>query len=313
MNIAIAGSGAMGCRFGWRLYQSGHDVLLIDSWKDHVKAIQANGLEVKTENGSSISKIPASFPSDSKGTAELLIVFTKAMQTQSMVESCLHLIGDKTWVLTLQNGLGNIEIIERYVPKHRILAGVTTFATELLAPGKIQALGSGDTEIMRVEGEISEEVEEIARMMDAAGLRTVISPSALISIWNKVAFNCVLNPLCTLMNNTVGAVGSYSGIMDLAGRIIDEIILVAKAENIQLHRETIIAMIEKQFDPKMASHHLASMLQDMQSGRKTEIEYLNGAIVKKGEQYGIPVPNNEFIYHLILMMEETRKHRLGHH
>jgi len=299
----------MGCRFGWRLHQSGHDVRLIDHWPDHVQAIRARGLEVISESGSSIVRIPASFPDDSKEPADLLIVFTKAMQTESMVQSCLHLIGEHTWVLTLQNGLGNIETIGRYVPKRRILAGVTTWTAELLAPGKIQALGSGDTEITRVDGENTAEVEEIARAMAEAGLRAVVSPNALISIWNKVAFNCVLNPLCTLMNSTVGAVGSYSGTMDLARRIVDEIVLVAKAENIELRREPILAKIGQQFDSRTAAHHLASMVQDMRSGRKTEIGHLNGAIVAKGRQHGIPVPCNELIDHLIRMMEQTRSYQ----
>jgi 2-dehydropantoate 2-reductase len=88
---------------------------------------------------------------------------------------------------------------------------------------------------------------------------------------------------------------------------------VAKAENIPLRREPILERIEEQFAPDTASHHLASMLQDMRSGRKTEIEHLNGAIVKKGRQYGIPVPYNELIYHLICMMETVREHRIVHH
>ncbi len=308
VKIAIAGSGAMGCRFGWRLHESGQDVRLIDPWPEHVQAIQARGLEVVTESGSRTVKIPASLPGGCSGTVDLLIVFTKAMQTSDMLESCMHLIGEKTWVLTLQNGLGNIETIERYVPENRILAGVTTFTAKLPAPGTIQALGSGETEMMRVNGETGEDVKEIARLMDEAGLNTAVSPDARISIWNKAAFNCALNPLCTLMNSTVGAVGSCSGILDTAGRIVDEIVLVAKAENVPLRREPILALIEKQFDAATAAHHLSSMQQDMRGGRKTEIEYLNGAVVEKGRRYGIPVPYNQLVYELIRMMEQTRKY-----
>ena len=112
MRIAIAGSGAMGCRFGSMLYEAGNDVLLVDEWPDHVEAIKNKGLEIVNENGTYTPGITAAFPYEAHGEVDLLIVFTKAMQTDSMVRSCKHLINKETRVLTLQNGLGNIEILK---------------------------------------------------------------------------------------------------------------------------------------------------------------------------------------------------------
>lgn len=310
MKIAIAGAGAMGCRFGSMLYAAGHEVTLLDKWREHVEAIQTKGLKVNSGDKNHLIKIPVSFPSDNFEEVELCIIFTKAMQTEDMIQSCLHLLGDQTWVLTLQNGLGNIEIIEQYVDKSRILAGVTTFASELIGPGEIQSLGSGDTQIMRVEGENSEEIRKIVRDMNDAGLNVELSSDVLSSIWSKVAFNAVLNPLCTITNSSVAAVGKSVDFQKMANQIIEEIILVAKSESINLQQEKIINMIKKAIDPQMSGHHLPSMLQDMQNGRKTEIDHLNGMIVSKGEKQGLSVPYNKLICHLIRAMEETREYRL---
>jgi 2-dehydropantoate 2-reductase len=306
MKIAIAGSGAMGCRFGSMLFEAGNDVLLVDGWPNHVEAINNKGLEIVNEKGTYIQGITASFPHEARGEVDLLIVFTKAMQTDFMVHSCKHLISEETRVLTLQNGIGNIETLEKYVSKDRLIAGVTTFGTELIGPGKIQALGSGIVQIMQVDGEETNEIQTIANVMNEAGMNVEISSEVFVSIWNKVAFNCVLNTLCTLMKNTVGAVGSYSEIEEVIIEIVDEIVLVAHAENVLIEKNEIVNMIMKVFDPFMAGNHLPSMLQDMENGRKTEIDYLNGAIVKKAELYQIPVPVNRLISHLIKMMEETR-------
>src|SRR5699024_4668171 len=126
---------------------------------------------------------------------QLLIVFTKAMDTDAMLASCENLIGKGTLVLTLQNGLGNIETLEKYVQRDRVIAGVTTFGTELLCPGKIQALGAGSVQITQVDGKETKEIQQIAKIMNEAGMNAEVSADALISIWNKVAFNCVLNTL----------------------------------------------------------------------------------------------------------------------
>lgn len=310
MKIAIAGAGAMGSRFGYMLHKDGNDVLLIDGWEDHVAAINRDGLKVKLDNNEDIVKISCSLLSKAEGDFDLIIVFTKSMMTEEVINSCKHLIQENTIVLTLQNGLGNVEIIEQYVSRSQLLAGVTTYATELLGPGKIQALGSGITEMMQVDGNVTNELNLIVETFNAAGINTKISPNVFSSIWTKVAFNAALNPLCTLMNNTVASVGSYSQIEDVVNGIINEILAVAKEEKVDLNREKILHMIYGVFDPAMSGHHLPSMLQDLLNGRKTEIDYLNGAIVKKAEKHGLSVPNNLLIYHLIKMLEENNLTRV---
>lgn len=306
MKIAIAGSGALGCRFGSMLHEAGNEVLLIDNWKEHVRAIQTKGLEIVTEGGSHVDFISAALPSESKGEFDLIIILTKAMQTGEMMNACKHLIHKDTHILTLQNGLGNIETLEKYLPKDQLIAGVTTFGSRLLGPGRIEALGSGVVEIMKVDGLKTRELENINKAMREAGMNSTISSDVLISIWNKVAINCTLNTLCTLVGSPIIDLGHYNGIEEVMKGIVDEIVEVGAAEKIQLQADKIMKTLQGLFEPSKTGNHLPSMLQDMQNGRKTEIEYLNGAIVKIAEKHNISVPNNSLISHLISMMEKTR-------
>ncbi|MGW9102968.1 ketopantoate reductase family protein [Priestia megaterium] len=306
MKIAIAGSGAMGCRFGSMLFKTGNEILLIDKWTNHVETINNKGLKIINEDGTHIQRMKAFFPHEANEEVDLLIIFTKAMQTDSMINSCQQLINKKTIVLTLQNGLGNIEVLEKYISRDRLIAGVTTFGTELLGPGKIRAFGSGNVQIMQIDGKQKTETHVITNIFNQAGMNAEISTDVFISIWNKVALNCAINTLCTLMKSSVGIVGKYSEIEEVIEEIINEIVLVAHAENVLIEQKNIINMIINVFDPTMAGNHFPSMLQDMEKGRTTEIGYLNGAIVEKADRYQIPVPVNRLLTHLIKMMEETR-------
>ena len=145
MKITVAGAGAMGCRFGSALFLAGHEVLLLDGWREHVTAINAAGLTVSGEEGSRVVRVPAELFPAAREAADLVIVFAKATQTASAAAAAAGAIGPATLVLTLQNGLGNIEALRSYVPEDRLLAGTTTLGTELLGPGHIRALGSGET------------------------------------------------------------------------------------------------------------------------------------------------------------------------
>ncbi|WP_044748174.1 ketopantoate reductase family protein [Bacillus alveayuensis] len=294
----------MGCRIGYNLWEAGYEVLLVDQWQQHVQAIQNHGLGVITENGTKRAIISAVFPEQCKEAVDRLMIFTKATQTESMLQRCKHLINEKTYVMTLQNGLGNIDIILQYVKKDRLVAGITTYAAELFAPGKIKAFGTGYNKIILMTGKQTNKLKEIVNMMNQVKLNTEISEHILTNIWYKLAFNAVLNPLCTLMESTVASVGRYSNIQNVIHSIIDEIVLVAEKEGINLKREKILKMIEEVFPKEVSGDHFPSMLQDIRNRRKIEIKFLNGAIMKKGQLYNIPTPNNTLLYHLIKMKEE---------
>lgn len=306
MNIIIAGAGAMGCRFGSALANSGFQVTLVDDWKEHIHKINRDGLIVTNEKGSSQVPIRASLPEKFHEKADLMIFFTKSMQTENMIKSCLHLITKKTDVLTLQNGIGNIEVLAHYLPEKQLFAGTTTYAANLAGPGSVEAFGSGTIEMMHVKDERNEHAKKIVSILNEAGLRTELSVDVYKSIWEKAAFNAVLNPLCTLTSSPVGTIGTYESIADVVSGILKEVELVAHAENVSLDRQKVMGIIDSVFDPAMSAHHYSSMYHDIQKGRSTEIDFLNGAIIQKAQKHKIAVPYNTLIYHLIKMLERNR-------
>jgi 2-dehydropantoate 2-reductase len=343
MKITIAGSGAMGCRFGAALFQAGHEIVLLDGWREHVTAINEAGLRVTDATGTRTLPMTAvlfpdptrpfpdptrpfpdptrPFPDPARlataaGTpgdpADLVIVFAKATVTAAAAAAAeaAGAIGPSTLVLTLQNGLGNIESLLAHVPADRLLAGTTTLGTELLGPGHIRALGSGETVLGPLPGAPlpagpSTVAERIALALHGAGISVRTSPSALEAVWAKVAFNCVMNSLCSIASIPVSALARYDGFDALAVSVLDEITAVARAEGVIVDTAAALRLMHAQFDPSASGDHLASMLQDLMNGRPTEIAQLNGAIAARAAARGIDAPVNAAIARLVGLLEAT--------
>jgi 2-dehydropantoate 2-reductase len=323
MRITVAGAGAMGCRFGAALFEAGHHVTLLDGWREHVTAINEAGLRVTDATGTRTLAVPAVFfcppaqpcpepvsPSP-QPAADLVIVFAKATATAAVAAAATATgaIGPSTLVLTLQNGLGNIEALLAHVPTSRLLAGTTTLGTELLGPGHIRALGSGETVLGPLPGAVggvgTEPAERIALALYGAGISVRTSPSALEVIWAKVAFNCVMNSLCSIASIPVSALARYSGFDALAGSVLDEVAAVARAEGVTVDTAAALRLMRAQFDPSASGDHLASMLQDLMNGRPTEIAHLNGAIAARAAACGVDAPVNATVSRLIGLLEAT--------
>jgi 2-dehydropantoate 2-reductase len=381
MKMTIAGSGAMGCRFGAALFEAGHDVVLLDGWREHVTAINQAGLRVTDETGTRTIAVPARLFPDATGVAgvggvggvedvagvgsvtgaarvggaqrtaevvaaaDLVIVFAKATATATVAAAAnsAGAIGPATLVLTLQNGLGNIEALLPYVPADRLLAGTTTLGTELLGPGHIRALGTGETVLGSVpaptppvgavsgepspraaasggpaatdglgatdgsgaSGDIVTAAQVVAATLAEAGISVRTVPNALEAVWAKVAFNCVMNSLCSIASIPVSALARYDGFDQLAGSILDEVAAVARAEGVIVDTAAALRVMRAQFDPSASGYHLASMLQDLMNGRPTEIAHLNGAIAARAGARDIAAPVNATVSQLIGLLEAT--------
>ena len=143
MKIAIAGSGAMGSRFGYMLHQAGNQVTLIDLWPEHVTTINTQGLSVETAGKQRFVKIPAAFPKDVHDDFDLILLFTKAMQLNDMLNKISHLLTNNTAVLCLSNGIGNLETIKKFNSHLDLLVGTTLWTSELVGPGAVVLNGSG--------------------------------------------------------------------------------------------------------------------------------------------------------------------------
>lgn len=305
MKIAIAGAGAMGSKFGWQLKKAGNNVTLIDSWDKNIAAVRQNGVIAKIDGKEMAQKMPIYSPAEideKKENAELLIVFTKSMQLESMLNSLKPIINENTYVLCLLNGLGHEDVLAKFVHRDHIIMGVTMWASNMTAPGHITfANDNGDVEIQCLEPSGKEETQKIVKVLDNAGLNARYSENVMYSIWRKACVNGVANALCALLGCNMKEFGSSKQADVITRNIIQEFADVAQYEGVNLDRQEVIDHVEGAF--KMS--HYPSMYQDLeQNHRPTEIDYIDGAVWRKGLKHSVPTPYCAFVTQLIHAKED---------
>ena len=302
IRISVLGAGAMGSLFGGLLAEAGHDVELIDVNPAQIAAVRQHGLLISNDAGERRVALPIMRPEEATTQPDWLIVFTKAMHTQGALAAAKHLIGPQTRLLSLQNGLGNAEKLTAFADASRIAIGMTTVPADLVAPGEVHSHGQSKTRVVMVDGSKDAALHALAAALDATGLPCAVDPDAVVAIWEKVAFNVALNSLCAVTRRTVGGLGADAGGRQLAHAVASEALTVAQAEGLMVSPERTHATIDHALDHH--DGHKPSMLQDLLAGRPTEIETLNGAVVRVARRYGIATPRTEALYALVKMAEE---------
>lgn len=311
MRIVIAGAGAMGSRFGLMLHNAGNDVILIDKWRDHVEAIKKNGLSANINGQRSTTRMPIFYPdeiaSNSK-PADLIIMFTKAIQLEDMLQSIKPLLGSETMVLCLLNGLGHEDTLARYVPQKNILLGITMWTAGLEGPGKVKLFGTGEVELQNIDAEGEKNAKKIVAELRNSGLNGVYSSNVKYSVWRKACVNGTLNSTCTILNANISELGATTEAIPILKAIISEFTAVAAKEHVILDQKEILQHVVETFDPNGIGLHYPSMHQDLiKNNRLTEIDYINGAVARKGEDYGVPTPYCALLTELIHAKEQILK------
>ncbi len=303
MKVAVIGAGAMGSIYGAHLARGGHDVWLIDLWQEHVDTINQYGLKIFYNNNPETVKIKAtSNPLNVKHTMDLLLVFVKSYHTEPALKNCMHLIGDETKLLTLQNGVGNVDILERFVSKSQILAGTTAHGANVRAPGQINHAGKGKTIIGRIDGNNMKSDEELVSSFIACGLETELRDGVEGLIWDKLLVNVGINPLTALLSIKNGTLLENEETEKLMEILVGEAWEVAKKGGLLLSHEDPVGHVKA--IARATGENKSSMLQDILKGRMTEIDFINGAIVYKGKEWGVATPYNELITLLIKAKEK---------
>ncbi len=302
LNILVIGAGAMGSLFGGRLALAGHQVTLVDVWQEHLEAINTYGLTLNLMGETHIARCIAIRPEAlSSDSFDLAILFTKAYQSRSALAAIAQAIKPDMPMLTLQNGLGNIETMAEWVAYEQIIAGTTTFPSVLAGPGKIVSPGEGKTRIMTVSGQRTAFLEQVAAALDQAGLHCDIDENVEVSIWEKVAFNAALNALTTVTRSPIKVLADSEHGRILAGRVVEEVVSVAQAKGIPVNGAAVHASV----DMALRDHreHKPSMLQDLLAGRRTEVDSINGAVVRQAAQLDMAVPVTETLWRLVKLIE----------
>ena len=303
MRVCIVGCGAVGSLFAANLAQlEDVEVWAYDLARDHVDAINAGGLRLSGA-GEVVGQVRATAEAGELPGCDFGIVATKAMHTESAIAATAHAFADGS-VASVQNGIGNEEAIAGHV--ERVVRGTTFPAGRLVEPGHVQWDVKGDTTIGPFEPSPAPagEIERLAEACTRAGLPTSAVADARGPQWRKLIFNAATNPVGALTGLTHGRVCENQGLRELVSGLVDEGKAVAAAQGIELDADPE-ELIDHAARPDVAYDHKASMLQDVEARRPTEIDYLNGGIVRFGRDHGVPTPLNEAIVALLKGVERS--------
>lgn len=304
MKIAVLGAGAMGSLFGGHLAEAGNDVTLIDIWEEHIQKINENGLKIEGISGDrTIKNIKGTTNPAEIGKVEVLIVFVKSTVTEQALKNALSVVGENTTIITLQNGLGNVEKIEKVAGEGKVLAGVTSHGSTLLGPGHIRHAGSGDTFLGEIDGEITPRLERTAELLNKAGIPCNIEQNILSLIWGKLIVNIGINALTAVTGLRNGELVNFKEAEEILELSVKEALDVAEAKGIKLQYEDPIGHTKEVC--RLTAQNRSSMLQDVLNKRQTEIDMINGALVREAENLGITTPVNKVLTNLISTIQKS--------
>ena len=286
MRIVILGAGAVGGYFGGMLARAGEDVFFVARGK-HLEALWALGLTIEKPDGSFTVPVKASDNPLDAGQADAIIVCVKTYDTEAVCAPCQLLIKPGTAVVTLQNGLGNLERLTRFFPQEFIVEGVAYVAAELAAPGVIQWAAAGRTIIgpSRISADLK------ARF-DRAGTPCEIAENIEQAIWEKLVANAVFNVMATVERCSLGELLKEPR-RELCERAVDELTAVAAAQGIVVRPDA------RERSWQFCKDHPdfpSSTQQDLAKGRPLETEALSGELVRRAKAVGVPVPTHEMLY-----------------
>jgi 2-dehydropantoate 2-reductase len=237
------------------------------------------------------------------GPVDLVLVFVKCYHTEDAIRAAAPLIDAHTTVLSLQNGWGNAPRIAGIVGEQQVMVGVTYHSGVLLGPGHVQDAGSGMTFIGELGGQDSQRLEHVAAQFNEWGIDTMASTDVLKQIWSKLALNSCTLPTSALLRFYAGQLVEHDGTLDLMRTLLREVVAVANAQGIALDYEerweAITGLLRR------AAKGKSSMLQDVEKGRRTEIDVINGAIVAAGQRLNIATPHNQTMVWMVKALEET--------
>lgn len=293
MKIHFLGAGALGCAIGGTLAAAGSDVTLIDPFQAHVDAINRDGLRMKVGDSERVVQVRAALDCAKLEAPDLLIVLVKSFHTRAAIESARDIVGSATAVMSLQNGMGHEEILSGVVGAEHVLAGKTYVGGVMLGPGHVIAGTQGKrTVIGEIDGRISERAAAIAAEFERAELPCEVSGNILGAMWDKLLINVATGALSGITGQVYGSLYAVPEIEAAAIAAVVEAMTVAEASGVRLSikagRDAWLMAAEG-----LPYEFKTSMLQSLEKGSITEIDFINGAVVRIGRKYNIPTPVNQ--------------------
>jgi len=313
MKIGIVGAGAMGGLFGGMLTRAGQDVWLIDNHRERAEKINRAGLVIEAsealearEAKKETIRIKVTTEPEEVGSCDLIILFVKAYDTEEATRNSLPLSGGKAVWLTLQNGLGNIEKMSEIVGEAAVVGGITYQGATVLEMGRIRHAGYGATVIGEIGGKRSERIEYISQIFNQSGIDTEVSDNIEGVLWGKLLINAAINPLTAIIRVRNGQLLESPLLKEIMKLIVEEATKVPLKKGIKLPYQAVFDKVEESCHA--SRDNISSMLQDILRKRRTEIDFITGAIVSEGEKTGIPTPLNRAVWNLVKFLEGRREY-----
>jgi len=309
MRIVVIGAGAMGGLIGTRLAVTGHHVTLYDTWDEHVAAIERSGILI-TEYDDSILRfrIPATTTPPALDAVDLVLVFVKSYHTASALRPFAARLPADTFVLSLQNGLGNLDLIRAALPGHeRIILGTTAHGAALLGPGRLRHTGKGATMIgdPAQPGNRRFDLTPISRALTRAGFETTVAENIHTAIWDKLIVNVAINALTALTGLRNGELLDDPELQPVIAQLVDESVNVMRAAGVPVGTHDHLAYARKVMRDTATNY--SSMLQDVRNCRRTEIDSINGAVTRLGAELGVATPLNRLLTVLVHNRERAAR------
>ena len=300
MKIGILGAGAMGCLFGGSLILGGSDITLFLRNKSKKNYLNKHGLRIKLNNKKH-TVYPKALSVNEKGCFDIIMVFTKTNDTISALSKIKKSIDSKTVLMSLQNGLNNQTILAQFVKMSKVIYGTTMAPADLISPFEVSSHGTHNTEF-KPAGKFSyKHADYINTQLNKVGFNSAINQNVDETIWQKVAFNSAMNSICALIEKTPNYIASDPKFENLAKCTAEETCSIAKLCGIRINVDQVKKTID--FSCKEHGNHKPSMLQDIMAKKRTEIDSLNGAIVKLGLNLKFSTPLNNALCNLIKAKE----------
>ena len=299
-SVAILGAGAMGSLFAARIAEAGARVVVIDIDSQRLGAIAAEGIALTDDFGTRTVRVEAVHADEISSPVDLVVLFTKGMHSASAVASVAHLRASRPIALTLQNGIGNAELLAEGFGAERVVMGTAVIPADLTGPCAVSSHGFASICLGSMASDDDAKAQRVATLLRAARFTVTERIDIAAAVWEKLAFNAALNAIAMICEVPNGGIDNAPG-HRIAEAVAQETAAVAAAQGIALEPGGIMASIES----ALRSHrdHKASMLHDREQGRRTEVEMINGAIAREGARLGVPTPVCDTLSDLVRIIE----------
>lgn len=296
MHFVIVGAGNMGCLYGSNLARIGQDVTMVDVWAEHVDAMRRDGIRMEGLHGSFTAAVKATTDPADVAPADATILLTSTNETARAAEIAASVLKPDGYALTLQNGLGNIEQLDAALGESRSMAGLSFHSADLTGPGRVTHSNHGPTYLGERDGTKSDRLETLRSLMEEAGMDPVVEADILATIWGKFVHNCGINAICAITDLRPGHIGEIPELDDFQTEIIRETMALVEARGIVIPDKDPVSTIKAYCAKKF---HRVSMLQHLARRRTTEIDALNGYVVRESEKLGLKAPYNDALTKLM--------------